>query len=294
METSTCLSAIQASFPHLSIDSVSPLGEGWANWSFEPPDGLVFRFPKSMESAAELEAIKPIILELGAHLALPTPSYELQGDWRGVPFVGYPKIPGNPLEATRLEQHPHPQELCAQLGAFLTELHSFPLTRLRQEFPDAVESPWLTECVELASQCREGVLPFLPSKLSNRIQSEFDQFLAALEANPIEAVFIHGDLEPAHILLDDATNQISGIIDFDDGGIGAPAWDMRLLLYYYGAPRLKEILTHYSACPVDDFFWRRVEFYNRVGYFQDALNAQSANNDAWLDKCLYAITAAFR
>ena len=294
MKTPTCLAAVQACFPHLSIASVSPLGEGCANWCFETPDGLVFRFPKTLEIAAELEAITPIILELGDHLTLLTPSYELQGDWRGLPFVGYPKIPGDPLVAATLERHSHPQALCAQIGSFLTELHSFPLARLREEFPNATENPWLTAAIEFTSRCREDVLPSLPSKLSNRIQEEFDQFLAALEANPLKAVLIHGDLEPAHILLDDTTDKISGIIDFDDGGIGDPAWDMRLLLRYYGAARLKEILSHYSACAVDDFFWRRVQYYKRVGYVQDALNAQSVNNDAWLDKCLYAINAAFR
>lgn len=294
MKSSECLSAVQKCFPELEITEVSPLGEGWANWSFESPSGLVFRFPKSASSAAELDAIKPIIEELGEHLDLPMPRYTRQSDWRGLPFVAYPKVPGLPLTRDHLEGSSDPAVLSKQIGTFLTRLHQFPITRLRQEFPQAPEHPWLDQCRELCDEVKEFVLPELPVALGDRIDALFEDFITELSATPINAVFVHGDLEPAHILWDSSTQRITGVIDFDDGGIGDPAWDMRLLLHYYGADALLAILEAYEATPADDFFTRRVHFYSKAGYFQDAISAQKHNNEEWLDRCLYALTDVFR
>lgn len=38
--------------------------------------------------------------------------------------------------------------------------------------------------------------------------------------------FLHGDCQPLHYLVDAATNEISGIIDFGDAGTGDPLWDI--------------------------------------------------------------------
>jgi len=294
VKTAECLRAVQECFPELPIKEVSPLGEGWGNWTFESPDGLVFRFPKSAESAAELEAIKPVITELEDHLELPIPLYNYQSDWGGLPFVAYQKIPGTPLGRVELESSSNPQGIHQQLGKFLTQLHQFPLARLREEFPHAPKQPWLGECVELNSQVKEFVLPDLPYTLSDRIAEIFEEFLASLEANPIDAVFVHGDLEPSHILWDSSQQHLCGIIDFDDGGIGDPAWDMRLLLHYYELEHLRLILEAYEATTVDSWFMKRVGFYSKIGYFQDAISAKRRNNEEWFDRCLYAISDAFR
>ena len=103
MDSPQCLQAVSAAFPELNITEITPLGEGWANWSFESPQGLVFRFPKNVESAAELDAITPLILELSTQLSLPSPHYLHQGLWRGLPFVGYEKIPGVPLSSAQFK-----------------------------------------------------------------------------------------------------------------------------------------------------------------------------------------------
>ena len=148
MNSSQCLHAISSAFPELGITQVTPLGEGWANWSFECPEGLVFRFPKNAQSAAELDAITPLNIELNPQLSLPSPHYIHQGVWRGLPFVGYKKIPGVPLVAAQLKAHSNRIELCQQLGIFLSELHTFPMEKVRSALPHSLQNPWMEECTK--------------------------------------------------------------------------------------------------------------------------------------------------
>ena len=104
---------------------------------------------------------------------------------------------------------------------------------------------------------------------------------------------MHGDLEPSHILYLAPKGPITGIIDFDDGGVGDPAWDIRLLFHYYGTDLTKEILAHYTATPTNEFFWKRIRFYERFGLFQDGLSALRNQNEQWLNSCLHSIASAF-
>ena len=154
MNSAQCLQAVNSAFPELDITEVHPLGEGWANWTFETPQGIVFRFPKNAESAAELDAITPLIEAITPQLSLETPPYNLQGMWQGLPFVGYEKIPGHPLEASNFKRHPDSQNLEAQLGTFLSQLHSIPMELVRQALPHSLQTPWLEECVRISTQCQ--------------------------------------------------------------------------------------------------------------------------------------------
>jgi len=85
-----------------------------------------------------------------------------------------------------------------------------------------------------------------------RLPWRFERFLAEEGHLAFEPVLVHADLWQDHILLSMPEQQVSGIIDFGDVGIGDPAMDVwPSLLPYYGGQ-------------VDETFQTRHAFYRQL------------------------------
>lgn len=67
---------------------------------------------------------------------------------------------------------------------------------------------------------------------------------------------MHGDLVPEHILLDEKTGQLSGIIDFGDVALGDPAQDF-LGFWTYGEDTACRIIDLYCSDSTDPGLLRR-------------------------------------
>jgi len=73
--------------------------------------------------------------------------------------------------------------------------------------------------------------------------------------------FIHGDLQPEHVLLRCPGGRGTVFLDFGDAGLGDPAWDF-VVLSLYDPDRLATLLDGYRATPA---FVEHVERV-RLGY----------------------------
>jgi aminoglycoside phosphotransferase (APT) family kinase protein len=58
---------------------------------------------------------------------------------------------------------------------------------------------------------------------------------------------VHGDLSQEHVLFDEATNRLSGVIDFTDVVITTPLLDFVYLYHAYGTEFLTRLLGHYGV-----------------------------------------------
>jgi aminoglycoside phosphotransferase (APT) family kinase protein len=208
--------------PDLARLPVKFLANGWDNELYRIGDGLVARLPRRALGAQIIKNEQRWLPGLAPRLPLPIPYPERTG----VPAHGYPYtwsvvpyLPGVPAaQASSFD----PVAAAAVVGRFLGALHvpapahapanpvrGVPLATRADSF--AANLALLTGQADADQVDRDAVL---------RV---WDAALAApgYDGPP---VWLHGDMHPANILVNDG--QVSGVIDFGDIAAGDPASDL--------------------------------------------------------------------
>ncbi|HET9972911.1 MAG TPA: aminoglycoside phosphotransferase family protein [Streptosporangiaceae bacterium] len=203
--------------PDLVPLPVEFLANGWDNELYRVGDELIARLPRRALGAQIITNEQRWLPGLAPRLPLPIPYPERTG----VPGCGYPYpwsvvpyLPGVPAaQASSFD----PAAAAAAVGAFLGALH-VPAPA------DAPANP--VRGVPLAA--RAGT--FAANLAVTGGQADQDAVLRAWEAALAApgysgpAVWLHGDLHPANILVDEG--RVSGVIDFGDITAGDPASDL--------------------------------------------------------------------
>ena len=208
--------------PDLARLPVEFLANGWDNELYRVGDGLLARLPRRALGAEIIKNEQRWLPGLAARLPLPVPYPERTG----VPAHGYPYswsvvpyLPGMPAaQASSFDR----AGAAAAIGGFLGALHvpapadapanpfrGVPLAERAGNF--AANLALLTGQAGQDQAGRDAVL---------RVQD------AALAAPGYDGppLWLHGDLHPANILVNDG--QVSGVIDFGDITAGDPASDL--------------------------------------------------------------------
>jgi aminoglycoside phosphotransferase (APT) family kinase protein len=205
--------------PDLARLPVEFLANGWDNELYRVGDRLVARLPRRALGAEIIKNEQRWLPGLAPRLPLPIP-YPVR---TGVPGCGYPYswsvapyLPGVPaVQASSFD----PAAAAAAVGGFLGALH-VPAPA------DAPANPF--RGVPLAQ--RAGTFAANLALLAGQDQVDRDAVLrawaAALAAPGYDGppVWLHGDLHPANVLVDDG--RVSGVIDFGDITAGDPACDL--------------------------------------------------------------------
>ena len=208
--------------PDLARLPVEFLANGWDNELYRVGDGLVARLPRRALGAEIIKNEQRWLPWLAPRLPLPIPYPERTG----VPAHGYPYswsvvpyLPGVPAAEARSFD---PAGAAVAVGGFLGALH-VPAPA------DAPANPF--RGVPLAERAGSFAanLALLAGQdgqdLADRdaVLRGWDAVLAApgYDGPP---VWLHGDLHPANILVNDG--QVSGVIDFGDITAGDPASDL--------------------------------------------------------------------
>ena len=203
--------------PDLARLPVEFLANGWGNELYRVGDGLIARLPRRAVGARIIKNEQRWLPGLAPTLPLPIPYPERTG----VPAHGYPYswsvvpyLPGVPAaQASSFD----PALAAAAVGGFLGALHV-------RAPADAPANP--VRGVPLAE--RAGSFAANLALLTGQVDRDavlraWDAALAAPGYNS-PPVWLHGDLHPANILVDDG--QVSGVIDFGDITAGDPASDL--------------------------------------------------------------------
>jgi aminoglycoside phosphotransferase (APT) family kinase protein len=208
---------LAAQHPDLARLPVEFLANGWDNELYRVGDRLIARLPRRALGAQIITNEQRWLPGLASRLPLPIPSPERTG----VPACGYPYswsvvpyLPGVPAaEAGSFD----PAVAAAAVGGFLGALHA-------PAPPDAPANPFRgVPLAERAASVAANLALIGGQVDENAVRRGWDAALAApgYDGPP---VWLHGDLHPLNILVNDG--QVSGVIDFGDITAGDPASDL--------------------------------------------------------------------
>jgi aminoglycoside phosphotransferase (APT) family kinase protein len=219
--------------PDLAELPVREVAGGWGNQMWRLGDELAVRMQR-MDKSPDLQLKERRRLPLLApRLPLPIPTPVRSG----TPSERFPKmwtvmkwVEGTPLDHSGITRGEHAADL---LAAFLKALH----VQAPADAPAASDGFGVP-----AKECTAGFEHFLQAVdlggfAEDAIRAVWDEAVAAVEW-PGPAVWVHGDLHPANVVIADGT--LAGIVDFGAVCAGDPAWDLAaawVLLPEGGAPR---------------------------------------------------------
>jgi aminoglycoside phosphotransferase (APT) family kinase protein len=203
--------------PDLARLPVEFLANGWDNELYRVGDGLVARLPRRALGAQIIKNEQRWLPGLAPRLPLPIPRPERTG----VPACGYPYswsvvpyLPGVPASAASSFD---PAAAAAAVGGFLGALH-VPAPA------DAPANPFRGVPLAERASTFAANLALIGGQVDR--DAVLRAWVAALTAPGYDGppVWLHGDLHPANILVNDG--QVSGVIDFGDITAGDPASDL--------------------------------------------------------------------
>lgn len=209
-------------------------------------DGVpwVVRTPRRAD-VLERAAVERRALELvGPRLPVAVP------EWRvfSPQVIAYPRLRGNPAAVVdmevggyvwRFDETAPPNEFLDTLASTLAALHGIEHTAavaagLHVQQPRQVRETW-SQRMERAREVLD-----VPSPVRRRWQT----WLADDSYWPEHSSLIHGDLHPAHILVDDE-HRVTGLLDWTEAQVGDPAMDFTLQYATLGHQQLGALLERY-------------------------------------------------
>lgn len=208
---------------------------------------IAFRFEHDIDDEdtnllRERSVLKALKNPLGS-LSIPDYTYIPDSPY----FAGYKLIQGTRLSPWRFERlsKSNRSEAAKRLGAFLTELHSFPIAQARK----LGVRERIGENNRLFHHKLQGKETFAErsDELQPEVRKIFGRWIErSKEIDPsFEPALTHDDLWYKHIYHDPATGKLSGIIDWGDIEITDPAKDF-YGFWVYGEAFLDEVLSHYK------------------------------------------------
>jgi aminoglycoside 2''-phosphotransferase len=288
--------AITEAFPSLDTSDAHYFAAGWDYELWQIDGDLLVRFPLRDECGPPLQVEARLLTELAdaVSVPIPRPVHVSDGvDAFPMPFFAYRKLPGVALEQAKLDDAGR-DAVARQIGAFLSELHRFPIARAAAlGVPVKDGAAWRDGYRRMQIRAREEVLPRLSAESAQGVEAFFEEFLSNDAHFAFTPRLIHGDLDAAHVLVNAAGTSVTGVIDFGDARVGDPAGD------FGGYPEFKEemfnmplreaILSAYEL-PLDETFRERAAIYrDRISPFHAVLYGLEAGNEAWLRRGLAAI-----
>ncbi|MEE6281647.1 macrolide 2'-phosphotransferase [Georgenia sunbinii] len=189
----------------------------------------ILRIPRRPDVAVGLPK-EAAVLELAAErLSVAVPEWRVVSD----ELVAYPQLPGAPgltLDGDQPVWHldPASPRYAETLGRLLADLHATPVAEARARGievrqPDEVRRRWQQDVAVVADSFRIG----------DALRGRLDSWLADDDLWPDRTVFSHGELYPAHALIDD-DGAITGVIDWTTARFDDPARDF--MFQHAGAP----------------------------------------------------------
>ena len=270
--------------PDLAHLQLRPVGEGWDNAVFRLGEELAVRLPRRAATVTLMEREQRWLPEIAPHLPLPVPTPVRTGragagfpwPWSVVRwFPGSASFPPPPFDVATVAQ---------ALGGFLRALH-------RPAPPDAPDNAWRSVPLDgRTARLHEHLDQLHDTVNRERILAVWDR-LVVTSRWPGPRMWIHGDLHPGNLLIDNGL--LAAVLDWGDLTAGDPATDFSVM-WMLLPPEHREAL--FSAAgrsrsnPADEEIWRRARGWAlAIGV---AIVALGQDNDPMVAMGRHAIQAA--
>ena len=172
----------------------------------------------------------------------------------------------------------------AAVGAFLAELHALdPDDAVRRGARDAATS--FDEAQAIRDRMQHVVLPRLPADVHAPAVALLERMARPCD----DPRMIHGDLGPEHVLV--VGDEVTGVIDWGDSGVGDPAVDLAWTLYG-SAPAFAEALR--AAYRPDDAVLTRGRDWHLMGPWHEVLFGLDTDQPDFVASGLEGTTARLR
>ena len=184
----------------------------------------VLRVPRRPDVASKIDDEAAILGVVKERLSVAVPDWKI----RTSELIAYPLLPGEPgltIDASgelRWRLDVESRRYATELGALLAELHRIDIDTARAagipvEGPAEVRARWRSD-IDAVAGAFDVARPLL---------ERWTAWLADDGYWPTWSVFTHGELYPAHILID-AEDRITGVLDWTTAKVGDPARDFAL------------------------------------------------------------------
>jgi aminoglycoside 2''-phosphotransferase len=266
-----CLHSFRQAYPDYPVESVEYNDQGQNNDVLVVNHTLVLRFPRYARGIEELRVETAILRGIRPYITLeiPDPHFVHLDGPPGQAFVGYPRIPGEPLWRETLQAIPDPAVACRlaqELGEFLRRLHSLPVEQAVPIPLPVVDTR--AEYNDLFARFREKLFPHMRPDARQHITAHFEAYLGDHSSFAFRPALKHGDFGPSNILYNPQTQAVCGIIDFSGSGLGDPAYDFAGLLSGYGEALVEACQAVYPGL---EALLPRAHFYQGTFALMEAL-----------------------
>ncbi|MHA1992635.1 MAG: aminoglycoside phosphotransferase family protein [Candidatus Hodarchaeales archaeon] len=196
-------------------------------------------------------------------IAIPEPIFTSKNT--GDRFYIYKKIPG--ISLSRIFKEISSENLIiigSQIAEIASNLHS-----LIEKFPDLLNQLqfdltydlYMDSIHKLLENSQNKVFPILNKDEINWINNLFDSFFELTKNSKFNLITTHNDFDTSNILVNPEDDyNVSGIIDFEDFGLGDPTVD--LLFQEEGVEFHRAVLNSYSNNISENMFGR-IDFHKK-------------------------------
>jgi aminoglycoside 2''-phosphotransferase len=208
-------------------------------------------------------------------------------------FVGYRQVTGEPLttECFASLKLPAQERTLATLAAFLQAVHSFPLAVATA---CGVEERSVAAWVRTSwSDSRAAMLTVLAPDEGQALDSLIASFLADERSLTYAPCLLYADFAPEHILFDQATSTVTGIIDWGDLAIGDPDFDLLYLFQDYGRQFVDRLLN-YLPHPEPGRLMRKLRVFTASDYAATIASAATVESKVTAEDQIAECVAALR
>lgn len=232
--------------PDLADLSIAPIASGWDNHLLRLGNSLALRFPRRQLAAQLILNEQRWLPHLKERLPLAIPApvrigaaqFQYPWAWSVTPWIEGEAADLAPPDANQGER----------LAAFFEALH-------KPAPADAPHNPYRSVPLSERAQVLADRLAKLHGRtaiLDQRVHALWNDAVAA--ANDMAPTWIHGDLHPRNVLVENG--RLTGVIDWGDMARGDRACDLAAV--WMLLPQLESRRRAIAACPsVSDATWRR-------------------------------------
>ena len=260
IDIETVRSILKEQFPELGEVRISLLGEGRNNIAFLVNKSYVFRFPRRQVAVELIVSESRFLPKLATRLPLQITSPCFIGKSTAIfeyPFAGYPYIEGKP--AYQFNKKADCIDVNATvLANFLKTLHSIAVdSETRSQAPG--DKIGRTNLKRRAVKIEER----LRRHRSQLPQIDIDGLITLVSnlsktpPNQSPIFWVHGDLYPTHLLMDES-GFLCGVIDWGSLHLGDPALDLSIAFTFLPVSAHKDFRQRYGEITSD--CWNRARF----------------------------------